>query len=323
MINKKLKGLLLLIVVSFLLIGVVSATNTDNTLTKADNIVKENKEVDTNVLTKTNAINKNKKDNLVKTATKRNKTKLSLTFNQSKANLYDKVQITATLKDNNNKFIKNQNLTIKIGTKTYKRVTNSKGKVILNYKITNSSVLEKKVIAKYNGNKVYLPSNATKILKSNEEVIYKAKMLEIGKYVDQASDYMDSLESQDFSSFSAEYKYSTNALKKSLNLVNKAIQQSNNLSKYLTNSNRKAFLNLNKKQLQVLKTYITESLNFFEVTKSYVNGKISDSTFDNAYNSFEKKMTSLDNQLVSLDKQITVMSNRYPFLIRGIEKYFK
>ncbi|MBR0473072.1 MAG: Ig-like domain-containing protein [Methanosphaera sp.] len=326
MINNNLKKIILLLSLCFLLIGIVSATSTNDTTTKTSNMIKEEKNVDTSIA-KTNIINKNVNKE-VKKAPKKNNTKLSISLNQSKAILNDKVKVTVTLKDNKNKPIKNQNISVKIGTKIYTKVTNKNGKIVLNYKITDNNVLGKNITAKYKGNTVYISSKATKLLKSNEATIYNKKMKQIATYIDKIEKLEDAIDMVEdrlddgHISFNTAYKQINSYISSSINYLNKAITTSNDLYKYLTDKNRKTFINLNKNELKTAKSIMLETQKIFKQTKLFVDGKISEKTFYSRLFSLDNKIENYDDALDIIEFKIKNLYLKYPSLIKGVEKYF-
>ncbi|WP_323735703.1 hypothetical protein PXD04_07355 [Methanosphaera sp. ISO3-F5] len=326
MINNNLKKIILLLSLCFLLIGIVSATSTNDTTTKTSNMIKEEKNVDTSIA-KTNIINKNVNKE-VKKAPKKNNTKLSISLNQSKAILNDKVKVTVTLKDNKNKPIKNQNISVKIGTKIYTKVTNKNGKIVLNYKITDNNVLGKNITAKYKGNTVYISSKATKLLKSNEATIYNKKMKQIATYIDKIEKLEDAIDMVEdrlddkHISFNTAYKQINSYITSSINYLNKAITTSNDLYKYLTDKNRKTFINLNKNELKTVKSIMLEHQKIWKQTKLFVDGKISEKTFNSRLFSLDNKIENYDDALDIIEFKIKNLYLKYPSLIKGVEKYF-
>ena len=87
-----------------------------------------------------------------------------------------------TLKDQNNVAIANKKITVKIGTKTYTKKTNSKGIVKIKvkyskkktYKVTIKSPKSKKFYAKTKTNKIVITSLKQKIASSNKKYLPKA-----------------------------------------------------------------------------------------------------------------------------------------------------
>ena len=87
-----------------------------------------------------------------------------------------------SLKDQNNIAIANKKITVKIGTKTYSKKTNSKGtvKIKINYskkgtyKVTIKSPKTKQYIAKSKANKIVITSLKQKIVSSNKKFTPKA-----------------------------------------------------------------------------------------------------------------------------------------------------
>ncbi len=90
-------------------------------------------------------------------------TKITIKLNTTKPYKGSKVKATLTLKDNNGNVIKNQKLTLKIGTKTCTIKTNNKGIATKTYKTTKTGTI--KITATYNGATAYLKSTKTTKMK--------------------------------------------------------------------------------------------------------------------------------------------------------------
>lgn len=87
----------------------------------------------------------------------RQNTAITIKALNTKVYLGNTVKVTLTLKTDTKKTIKNQKISVKIGSKKYTTKTNSKGTATINYKTTKTGTI--KVTATYSGTKQYLKSS--------------------------------------------------------------------------------------------------------------------------------------------------------------------
>lgn len=323
MLNKNIRKILLLLTLCFLLVGIVSATNATNTPTKTKT-VKETKSIDTPLITKKNDVKKTSinKEN-IKTASKKNTTKLTLTLSKNKAILNDKIKIKTTLTTKNNKAIKNQKIALKVGSKTYNLKTNSQGTATLNYKITNNKVLGKNITATYKGNDEYKTSKASKLLSSNEAEIYKKIMTLVGKdYKKMEKPIANAAKKIN------EAPLTYNDCKVIITTFNSAIKNFNkdekelqNLKKYITNNTRKTYIDMCLKQNVMSINLCSNFLFYTQSIKSYYDGEISDSILEFRLETYGIEIDDIISEGNKYDKKVKAFEKKYPFVIKGIEKY--
>ena len=118
----------------------------------------------------------------------RKNTTITISLNNSKPYVDDNIEITFTLKDQNNKAIPNGKITATINEKNYNLTTNANGIVKYNYKAATSGT--QSITAKYNGNTSYFACttnlkvsinkiNTTLTLNLNATKLYKASKVKV------------------------------------------------------------------------------------------------------------------------------------------------
>ena len=163
--NKQTIGkLFLLLILTVLLIGIASATDTNNKTNTNKNTIE--KSLQNTQPIKTNEINKHNTTTNTKTSTKKTPTKL--TINKIKTvEFSDKTMITGTYKTNTGKPLKNTLITLNINSKKYKTKTYSSGKYF--YKYQTNKVGTNKVTATYPGNSKYKAATTKTTFKVNKK----------------------------------------------------------------------------------------------------------------------------------------------------------
>lgn len=314
--------IVLLLSLCFLLIGIVSAVNSNDTVTSEHNIKKSGNDFPG---ASSHVINKkmNVKDNYVdvKTAASntKQKSKLTLALNQSKAILNDKIKVSVTLKDSKNKPIQNQKISIKIGTKTYNVITNIKGKSSLTYKIVSKNVLGKNITATYAGNSKYNKAVARKVLLSNEQSYYTKQMIVLGKTINKIAKIIK--DNTTFSSFYNEYDYKTKLYNSANTLLNKDIVLLSNLKKYVTDKNRLNYIDSSIKEFKLVKNAVSQLKYLYDTSKLFYDGKISYGTFENRISGFENKIAKIGKDIDSIEAELNLLEKKYPYVIKGFEKF--
>ena len=163
--NKQTIGkLFLLLILTVLLIGIASATDTNNKTNTNKNTIE--KSLQNTQPIKTNEINKHNTTTNTKTSTKKTPTKL--TINKIKTvEFSDKTMITGTYKTNTGKPLKNTLITLNINGKKYTTKTYSSGKYF--YKYQTNKVGTNKVTATYPGNSKYKAATTKTTFKVNKK----------------------------------------------------------------------------------------------------------------------------------------------------------
>ena len=101
-------------------------------------------------------------------------TKLTITSNNTKPRVNDKVKLTITLKDNNNKTVANKNVTVTVNNKNYTITTDKTGLATVNYTM-NKNYANLTANANFKGDNTYKES--TKTLTLNRTFTTEVKLL--------------------------------------------------------------------------------------------------------------------------------------------------
>ncbi|MBR0472674.1 MAG: Ig-like domain repeat protein [Methanosphaera sp.] len=150
--NKQtIKKLFLLLILTVLLIGIASATDTNNKTNTNKNTIEKSLQ-NTQTQPDTKEINKHTTTTNTKTSTKKTPTKLTIKKIKT-VEFSDKTLITGTYKTSKGKPLKNTVITLNINGKQYKTKTYSSGNYF--YKYQTNKVGTNKVTATYPGNSKY------------------------------------------------------------------------------------------------------------------------------------------------------------------------